>query len=172
MKKSTKIGIGIAIGVIGGVAFYVYKQLSYAKKLCYSFSGVKIKEASISKVVFDMDYGIKNLDKLKIEIKGVSLDVFVDGKFTTKIKDSQSIKIEPFSKTVIPLNIVFYPKELSSDISSFDIGSLILGGGYKQIPIKFKGQIKLKKLGIVFSIPVSETYTIKQLSEGAGDSIC
>jgi len=167
MKKSTKIGIGIAIGVIGGVAFYVYKQLSYAKKLCYSFSGVKIKEASISKVVVDMDYGIKNLDKLKIEIKGVSLDVFVDGKFTTKIKDTQSIKIEPFSKTVIPLNIVFYPKDLASDITS-----LILGGGYQQIPIKFKGQIKLKKLGIVFSIPISETYTIKQLSEGAGDSIC
>ena len=167
MKKSTKIGIGIAIGVIGGVAFYVYKQLSYAKKLCYSFSGVKIKEASISKVVVDMDYGIKNLDKLKIEIKGVSLDVFVDGKFTTKIKDTQSIKIEPFSKTVIPLNIVFYPKDLASDITS-----LILGGGYQQIPITFKGQIKLKKLGIVFSIPISETYTIKQLSEGAGDSIC
>lgn len=167
MKKSTKIGIGIAIGVIGGVAFYVYKQLSYAKKLCYSFSGVKIKEASISKVVVDMDYGIKNLDKLKIEIKGVSLDVFVDGKFTTKIKDTQSIKIEPFSKTVIPLNVVFYPKDLASDITS-----LILGGGYQQIPIKFKGQIKLKKLGIVFSIPISETYTIKQLSEGAGDSIC
>ena len=137
------------------------------KKLCYSFSGVKIKEASISKVVVDMDYGIKNLDKLKIEIKGVSLDVFVDGKFTTKIKDTQSIKIEPFSKTVIPLNIVFYPKDLASDITS-----LILGGGYQQIPIKFKGQIKLKKLGIVFSIPISETYTIKQLSEGAGDSIC
>ena len=167
MKKSTKIGIGIAIGVIGGVAFYVYKQLSYAKKLCYSFSGVKIKEASMSKVVFDMDYGIKNLDKLKIEITGVSLDVFVDGKFTTKIKDTQSIKIEPFSKTVIPLNVVFYPKDLASDITS-----LILGGGYQQIPIKFKGQIKLKKLGIVFSIPISETYTIKQLSEGAGDSIC
>ena len=34
MKKSTKIGIGIAIGVIGGVAFYVYKTTFLCEKNC------------------------------------------------------------------------------------------------------------------------------------------
>ena len=167
MTSKAKIGIGIALGVIGGVGFYVYKQLSYAKKLCYSFGGVKVKEASASRVVIDLNYGIKNLDKLDIEVRSLEFDVYVGGKLTTHIEENDPIEIKPFSKTTIPMSLVFSPKDLASDI-----GSLILGGGYKHIPIKFKGKVRLKKLGIVFSIPFSETYTVRELSDGAGESMC
>tara|TARA_R110000824_G_scaffold400725_1_gene609170 strand:+ start:183 stop:689 length:507 start_codon:yes stop_codon:yes gene_type:complete len=168
MKKSTKIGIGLGIlTTLGAIGFYFYKQSVYAKYLCYSFSNVNVKEASLSKVTIGLDYKIKNLDKLNIDITSLKINVYVEGKFATRIEKTSRIKIMPFETTIIPMNITFSPQDLASNLSS-----VLLGGGYNNLSIQFKGKIKVKKLGISFNIPYNKTYTIKELTQGDGISPC
>ena len=149
MKKSTKIGIGVSVvALMGAIGFYLYKQTVYAKYLCYSISDVNIKEASISKVSLGLNYKIKNIDKLKIAITSLKIKVYVNGNFATTIEQNSPIKIEPFTETIIPMSIAFSPQDLASDL-----GYILLGGGYNDVRIQFKGKVKVKKLGISFNLP-------------------
>ena len=159
MKKGTKIGIGVAIGVgvIGAIAFYVSKQIQYAKKLRFSVGKVKAQVTSISEVDMDMAYVVKNLDKLSVLVTSLSVDVFVKGKLLTNVTQNTPTRIAPNATTELPLKMKIDPKEFLSD------PSLLLGGGYKSIKVQFKGVTKVKKLGISFGIPYNETFTIGQL---------
>lgn len=167
MTRKAKVGIAIGLGILGAVGLYAYKQLQYAKMLCFSLGGFKINEASLSKVSMGVSFKVKNLDKLSVTITSMSMDVYVEGRFLTHIEQDRPVDITPNSTTEMPFELTLFPKDFLSDVSS-----LILGGGYKNIPIEFKGKARVKKLGVSFGIPFSETYTIKELSESKAESTC
>ena len=167
MTRKTKVGIAIGLGVLGAVGFYVYKQVQYAKMLCFSLGKFKLKGASLSQVNLGMSFEVKNLDKLNVTIASLSMDVYSKGKFITHVEQNSPVEINPNSETEMPFDVTVFPKEFLANISS-----LVSGGGYMDIPLEFKGKARVKKLGITFGIPFSETYTIKELSVGEADSPC
>jgi LEA14-like dessication related protein len=102
-KTKKRLIIGTLIGgiLVGGfiLANRVKKLLKYSIK----FNGLKFKELTAKKIIFDANFDFKNTSDLTIDIKNQEYDVYINNVFITTIKSDVEQTILP--ETVSPLSV-------------------------------------------------------------------
>ena len=90
-----------------------------------------------------------NPNSIRLTVKKIELEVFVDGKKAALIDQKLKIKVPAKSEFIIPLEVQLNLKELGF----LDTVLSFIGG--KKMLIHYKGSIRLQKGGIPFSVPVN-----------------
>jgi LEA14-like dessication related protein len=100
-KTKKRLIIGTLIGslILGG--FILANQLKKIKKYSIKFNGLKFKELTAKKIIFDANFDFKNNSDLTINIKNQEYDIYINNIFITRIKSDVEQTILP--ETVSPL---------------------------------------------------------------------
>lgn len=102
-----------------------------------------------------------NPNKIKIKLKNVDLDLFLNDQFIGKIVQSEAIKIKGKSHFDIPLELAFNLKESNIDILS----SLVSLLSNQNFLLKMNGYIKANALCLPLKVKVEDTqeFSIKDI---------
>ena len=100
-KTKKRLIIGTLIGslILGG--FILANQLKKIKKYSIKFNGLKFKELTAKKIIFDANFDFKSNSDLTINIKNQEYDIYINNIFITRIKSDVEQTILP--ETVSPL---------------------------------------------------------------------
>lgn len=90
-----------------------------------------------------------NPNNLRMMVKKIDLEVFVDGKKAAVIDQQLKIRVPAKNEFTIPLEVKLNLKE----IGLMDTMFAIIGG--KKMQIHYKGTIRLQKSGVPFNVPVN-----------------
>jgi len=158
-KKAVLISAGI-IAIGGGLAAYLKQMYYLSESIDFSVSGFKIVNLSLTGTSrFNVDFDIKNTDKLKLSAKAFQLSVYAGDKYITTINKPTEFNIVANGITKIDtgfsLNIVQVIKDGLAEVKNT--------GDYKNLPLTFKGSIKVKQLGIWIKVPYKFTYRISEM---------
>lgn len=158
MDKKVVIGLSVGAVALGALGIYGKRQYDmFMNDLFFEYdkSSVKVKKATIDDVSIEMNFIIDNRGKMNIDCKDFRMRVLTQGKEVTKIDRTGEFKIVPNSKAPIPIVVRLNPKRLITETLK---GINILQ--WKDIPLTFKGSIKVRKLGIWIPIPFVVTYKL------------
>ena len=149
---NAKTAIGVSIGAIGitALALYGKRQVDMiSNDLYYSYdtNSIKIKEVGVNRVVFSVDLLIENKGKLDVQAK--------DGVPLTQIYRDLNFSIKPNSKSPVGIDVVINPKEIISNRKDVNVTN------WRDIPLTFKGSIKVKKIGVWLPVPFVFTYRLR-----------
>jgi LEA14-like dessication related protein len=90
-----------------------------------------------------------NPNNLRMTVKKIDLEVFVDGKKAAIINQKLKIRVPANNEFTIPLEVKLNLKEMGLMDTMF----AIIGG--KRMQIHYKGHIRLQKSGVPFNVPVN-----------------
>ncbi|MDH4057471.1 MAG: LEA type 2 family protein, partial [Cyclobacteriaceae bacterium] len=96
-----------------------------------------------------------NPNKIRMTVKKIDMEVFVDGKKAALIDQELKIKVPPNAEFTVPLEVKLNLKELGF----MDTVFALIGG--KKIQIQYKGTIKLQYGGVPFTVPVNHKEEIR-----------
>jgi LEA14-like dessication related protein len=96
-----------------------------------------------------------NPNNLRMTVKKIDLEVFVDGKKAAVIDQQLNLRVPAKAEFTIPLEVKLNLKELGL----LDTVLAIFGG--KKMNIQYKGSIRLSKSGLPFTVPVNYTEDIR-----------
>jgi len=96
-----------------------------------------------------------NPNNLRMTVKKIDLEVFVDGKKAAIIDQQLNLRVPAKAEFTIPLEVKLNLKELGL----LDTVLAIFGG--KKMNIQYKGSIRLSKSGVPFTVPVNYTEDIR-----------
>jgi len=164
MEITPKLRNGLIIGGLlvatVGVIAYVKRQINLLMDSCYTISGGVLHNLSLSNVKITLFFKIKNESDLTINISDLSLNLYVNNMFVTKIEKPETQTIYSKSDTIIKIDFEFNPKDLlRAGITNI---SPILYDKEKLV-IQTKGTM-LAKTGIVKTkLPIDEKITLKDI---------
>ena len=92
-----------------------------------------------------------NPNKVRMKLKAINIDVFVDGKKSAIVNQKFNALIKPQSEFTVPLEVQLSLK----DISLLDTLFSLLGG--KEYEIHFLGNVRVHVRGIPIKVPVDYT---------------
>ena len=90
-----------------------------------------------------------NPNKIKMTVKKIDMEVFVDGKKAAVIDQQFKLRVPAQAEFTVPLEVKLNLKELGF----MDTVFALLGG--KRMEIHYKGTIRLSKAGVGFNVPVN-----------------
>ena len=149
-------GLGV-ISVALAMGYLQYRKLmNYTVKL----GGVKFK--SISTKVFNFDLFIKftNNSAINFVISEQEYNVYLNGKFVTKITNKDDVTVLPKATNSIPVNINFNPTEVLNLLGK-NFTNILLHP--EAIAIKVDGKLKVKLYGFTKAIPFVYESNLKEL---------
>lgn len=119
----------------------------------------KIKDISVdvsgSTPMLRANAVLYNPNAMKLTVKGINLEVFVEGKKAALIDQKLKIRVPAQAEFTIPLEVQLNLKELGFLDTVFSL----IGG--KKMAIQYKGSIRLQKGGIPFNASVNYKDDIK-----------
>jgi hypothetical protein len=121
------------------------------------FKGVKNIAVDISggQPVMKADADFFNPNKIKMKLKEVDIEVFVDGKKSAEVKQHLDITIPANADFSIPIEAQLALKETNF----LDTMVGLLGG--RKYEVSFKGMIKVHVHGVPIKVPVSQKQELK-----------
>ena len=158
MNSKTAIGLSIGAIAVTGLAFYTKKQVDMiSNDIYYSYDSqsIKIIEVGLNRVVFSVDLLIENKGELDIQAKDLRIKISSEGTPLTQVYRDLIFDIKPNSKSPVGIDVVINPKELITKSKGVKMSN------WKDIPLTFKGSIKVKKLGVWLPIPFAFTYRLR-----------
>jgi LEA14-like dessication related protein len=165
MDRKTKMALALAGATVLGLGlFFGYRQykkiMSYAIKL----SGKKLQKIDQKEIVIDLWVDVTNFADIPIRIKSQLYDIFINGKFLSKVYSGNDIIINPKQTTKIPLRVVIKSKDFGRVVGSNWAVALLQP---EKIVIRIDFELRLSLWGI--GIPVKNTYSIplKELTKPA-----
>lgn len=90
-----------------------------------------------------------NPNNLRMTVKKIDMEVFVDGKKAAIIDQQMKIKVPANAEFTVPLEVKLNMKE----IGLLDAVFAVIGG--KRMQIQYKGSIRLQYKGIPINVPVN-----------------
>jgi LEA14-like dessication related protein len=90
-----------------------------------------------------------NPNKIRLTVRKIDMEVFVDGKKAAVIDQHLKLKVPAQAEFTVPLEVKLNLKELGF----MDTVFALLGG--KRMQIEYKGSIRLSKAGVGFNVPVN-----------------
>jgi LEA14-like dessication related protein len=146
LTKGQKWGIagGVTL-VLGVVGLYLKKQFDYIYNAKWAMGGVKNLKVALDKISFTLFYNVDNKGDLSVIISGQNYDVFVNGKFVSKITNDEDVKIKSNSVSKIPFYVNLDPKDVVK-AGIANISDLL--NNQKNVKILIKGKLNIKA-GIV-----------------------
>lgn len=170
MKKSTAANIilgGGSLLLVAGIGTYVYQQYLLTDYLCYGTKGFKFNHIGLESTTVEITLGIENKGALSIELKKMVMNVYANGIFIAAINQNISSSIKPFETTTIPILVTFSPKKVLGNIFN-----ILNQTTFKEMNFRFDGKAVVKKFGMPIPIPFDFNYSVKQMMEPSGASIC
>ncbi len=161
MNKAIIIA-GAGIAVLGTAGYFFYNsQIDKVRSMTYDLVGLKSRELSLQKAVFDAKVKITSDSTLEAEVLKLDLKVLIDGKLFGVISDNKKPIIVPAKGYSIP--------ELSITVNPLEIGSnaMDIAGGIfmrKDAVITFDGTALVKILFLKKEIPIYYSSTFKELT--------
>jgi len=143
---------------IPGIVLLLTILFSCVPKEPVVFKGVKNIAVDLSasgKPILKADVFFFNPNKLKIRLKEVSMDVFLDGTKSAEVKHSLDVVVPSQSDFSVPIVAQLSLKE--SGLLDAVVG--FLGG--KKYEVVFSGYIRIGVHGITIKVPVSQKQELK-----------
>ena len=108
-----------------------------------------VVDASGKDAVLRANAILYNPNTIRLTVKKIDLEVFVEGKKSAVIDQKLKIKVPANAEFTIPLEVQLNLKELGF----LDTVFALIGG--KKMKIEYKGSIRLQKGGVPFTVPVN-----------------
>ncbi|MBL7844007.1 MAG: LEA type 2 family protein [Cyclobacteriaceae bacterium] len=96
-----------------------------------------------------------NPNNIRMMVKKIDMEVFVDGKKAAVIDQQMKLKVPAQAEFTVPLEVKLNMKE----IGLLDAVFAVIGG--KKFQIHYKGTIRLQYKGVPFSVPVNHKEEIR-----------
>lgn len=157
MKKAL-IWVGVAT-VLTGLALYMKYQWELTYKLVYNYKNFKLNFISKDKITITFDFVLENKGDLEINVEKIDIDVYANEVYATRIYADKTLPIKAKSTTSVPMQMIFSPQLIFKNINQLAFGASSLD----DMRIKFKGKIKVRKLGMNIPIPFIYSTTYKEL---------
>lgn len=163
MKKKYLIaGIIGLVTITGALAYLQYKKLM---DYIISIKSISIKEFSADLLIIDLYLNYENKSTLGFDITTQTYNIYLNNSFVGKAENSKVVKILPKSTSVLPVQLKLKPTKALTNIGGV-AGILKLLGNINNIVLKVETKLKLKLLGIPFSIPYTYENTIGNIKAG------
>lgn len=159
MKGRTALILLGSAGVLTGVGLWAKYQAGLSYKLGYDFKNFKLKQFTLNNVALECDLVIDNPTELAVTLRGVDLDVLINGVKVTNVLSTVNTPIEPNSKTNVPLKLSFNPSSLVQNTGIL----LSTGLNLDNAVMTLRGKIKVRKYGLPLLIPFIYTDTYKNI---------
>lgn len=135
MKASAKrwIAFGIVILALGGITWYVIRQVNLLYNYCYAISGAIIKKISLDVVKFTILLKIQNRSDITLNLGRQEYLIYINEIYVTKVTYTEPKKLVSKTSETFPINVEFNPKDLLKaglqNIQNiiFDKSKLIIG---------------------------------------------
>jgi LEA14-like dessication related protein len=105
--------------------------------------------------ILKADARFYNPNKIRMKIKAIELDVFIDGKKTARVDQKLKSVIKSQSEFTLPLEVQLSMKEIGL------VDALLGLFGGKKYLLNYKGHIKVTIKGFPLRIPVDYTKEVK-----------
>lgn len=122
-----------------------------------TISNVSADLESLSRVRLRADAFFYNPNKHPVTLKDADIGLWLDGTKVASIQQEYNMAIPRQSDFSVPIEILLNIADLRLNI--FDTALGILGNQGK--PVQYKGKVRLKSYGVVFTVPIDYTDTIK-----------
>lgn len=142
LTKGQKWGIagGVTL-VLGAVGIYLKRQFDYIYNAKWTMGGVRNLKLALDKISFTLFYNVDNKGDLSVIISEQNYDVFVNGKFVSKITNKDNVKIKSNSVSKIPFYVNLDPK----DVVRAGLANVVdLMNNQKNVKILIKGSLNIK----------------------------
>ncbi len=161
MKIEKKHIIAGVIGVTTTVALaYLYLQYKKLKSTLICFKGLKVKNISATDVNFDVFLNVNNSSDAKIEILDQSYDLYLNGKFITKVSNHAVRVIKANSDSLLGVNVSFNPSAVLKVINQSFLAIITQP---ESVKLKIDVKLKVKFFGFKISLPIIIEKSIKDL---------
>jgi len=109
---------------------------------------VKVSSVSDKEAFLNADAVFFNPNEMNMTLRGVDVDVFIEGREVGRIEQSNKIKIPAASDFKVPLDATF-------NIGDVGVLNTLLGMiGGKKLTVRYVGHIKVTMNGFPFRVPV------------------
>lgn len=174
MEKTTNSNIGLKIvagalflglaGVVGYVALTISRQYQLLKKIKIKFVGLKVTTFKIDDVGLDVNLLATNISDLKITLKTINVDIYINGVYVNKVFQQTKQTISGNSTSPLKFNIFFSPVDVFKGLKAEDI---LKAFDYKSLVLKVSGFVTGSIDGITFEhIPINLESTLSELISG------
>lgn len=150
-KKYIITGV-IALVTVSGA--YLYWQYNKLMEYAIKFAGIKIKNASLTNVNFDVFLTFSNASNLTFAISEQEYEVYLDNIFLTKISKPTKQPISAKSVSPVTVNVDFNPSKIGKEIKG-QAANLLLNMLNASIRVEVKLKIELWNF---IKIPVPYIY--------------
>ena len=156
MKKSHKtalvIGSVALLALAIGIAYRQYKKLmQYTIKVVQT----KVKKLTMQEVAFDLYVQFTNQSDLTFTLARQQYDVFVNGKYVTRVFSDKPVVVKAKANTVIPVAVSFKPENVTKALGSNWAGLLL-----QPEKVKITTDISLNSTLWGIGVPVKAQYTV------------
>ena len=118
-----------------------------------AISNLSVDLASLSQVRLKADAVFYNPNKHPVTLKDVDLGLWLDGSKVAAIQKEYNMRIPRQTDFSVPIEILLNLSDLKLNI--FDTALGFLGNQGKAV--HYKGKVRLRSYGVVFSVPVDYT---------------
>lgn len=109
---------------------------------------VKVKKITGQEVLLNADAVFYNPNNMRMKLRGVDVDVFVEEKKVGEINQDIKTKIPAMDDFTVPFDATFNIK----DVGGLNTLMSVLGG--KKLLVRYKGHIKVTVNNLPFRVPV------------------
>ena len=156
-KKGLYIGLGVGALALGG--WYAYTKAMLANKISYDITGYKLRSIALEGARVDLKLQVENKGALKLTLKRIKINIFVEGKFLATVYAGEGLIIMPNSSTETTLQILLNPK-----VALQTIGSTVTNS-WKNVNIKLDGNLTMLSGVVPFFIPIKYNLKLSEVAE-------
>ncbi len=166
MKRGLIIALIIAaLMVIGSYLYMQYRKLIDAD---WTLAGKRLKKFGLDRVIVEVLYDIDNKGDLEITVSEQSYDVFLNGRFISKVQNTDDVRIKARSISRMPLTVEVKTADFMRVLGS-NWQALLLGDKSKII-FTLAGHFTMKMGALAFrQYPFNMTFTLAEaMNESSG----
>jgi LEA14-like dessication related protein len=140
--------------VLGTTVFFIVRQYRKLMQYRIGVKGFKIRQLSASNVLFDLYLTFNNDSDIGFTIKNQQYEVYMNGKYISKISNTKYVNVNPKATNIIPVAVTLNPTQISRAVGKNWVGLLLQP---QQVTISIKMTLNVSLWGV--GIPIKNTYT-------------
>ena len=167
MKRGLIIALIIlALLVVGAYLYLQYRKLIEAK---WTFAGKRLKRFGLDRIVFEIFYDVDNRGDLEIAISEQEYDIFLNGRFISKVVNIDNVSINARSVSRMPLTVEVKTADFMKVLGSN--WQAILLGDRSRVIFTVDGHFTMKMGALAFKqFPFSQTFTLASIMNDSESS--
>ena len=118
---------------------------------------LKVQDFNKEEVILTGSAVLFNPNRYSITVKEIDVLVQVNNQAVGKVNQVGEVKILAKSEFEVPLNVSFAPQDVYDNLLSGLISYIMKG----EFNVHYKGVIRIKVSGLVFTVPVDHKSTVK-----------